>query len=327
MKPLSTAEDPDDWFFNSFNNLGKQADPPPPTGAFDMAGDSGDWSPPVPDEIQVLVHDDLARMPEILTRSLNATLTSGWRYNPRSDRHSVIKCFGLLLDLLRSVPLLGPALQRGELVFGINSPFDGKALDLVLGPPTIGKSRRRLRSLYEIVENSGIQLDVVERERFQLFEGIQEGVVKTPLVAVEAKAVMTDHGGALPRLTDELERFRSRFNPEITFTMGLVLVNTATEFVSPGRNAYNAMAPHKVTSFHQQPHASEHVITALQGISLRTGMVFVDCQNNDQPISLRDLGPEHMTYGALVRWLSARLIEQIKPKRTAWEHVLGEKDL
>lgn len=247
--------------------------------------------------------DDLALMPQVLVRSLSAVPTAGWPYNPRSDRHSVVKCWGFLLDLVRACPLVGERLVSGEYVFGINSVVDGKALDLVVGRPGVWGGGRRPRAFGGYVESHGIALSGSDRAALQPYAGMLEGVVASPILAVEAKAVMTDHGGALPRLTDELSRFGAR---DVGIRVGLLMVNVSGRFVSPGRQGgVNGV----VETRHRQPHAALSVVDAVSRVSGYTGMgmVFVDCPN-DGPVRAVDVpGCPGVEYGGMVRRVAAEV--------------------
>lgn len=240
-------------------------------------------------------------MPNILARSLNTHLTAGWTYNPRSDRHSVIKCVGTLLDLVRHSSTLRKHIQTGEVVFGINSPVSGKYLDLVLGVPdhSPGVSPKN-RSLQDHLQSARVVLDSDEMAALGELGDLPGGLVRTPHLALECKAVMTDHAGAMPRLTDELERFRGRVQGSSSLAVALVMVNVARQFVSPGRNDFSP-GSHNVPSAHKQPEDTLKVIRAVECLPFdATGMIFVDCQNNGNPLGVREYGPENVSYTSMV---------------------------
>ena len=245
--------------------------------------DEPEWREP---QAPLLIAKKGARMPAVLAETLS--LSPG-QYHPRSDRHSVIKCLGLLFDLLELRPDLAQAIQEGRLTVGINTPVNGKALDLALGTPAIWNHQRPPRSLGDLAQAVGLDVNP--------FQNLLEGRIKMPLLAVEAKAIMTDHAGALPRLTDELERFRHRFGPE-TKAVGLVLVNVAQTFQSPLRNTQ---------THHRQPNDALKVVQAMFDLPLRVGMLFLDCPNDGSPITPRNLGPDHLTYEALLRELAQQV--------------------
>lgn len=249
-------------------------------------------------------------MPEVLVRSLNAVTTAGWTYNPRSDRHSVIKCVGMLFDLVRASPRLAGQLHRREMVFGINSRVGDKDLDLVIGTPGVWTASKRPRTLSDIVRQNDIELNPGE------LGALCEGVIQKPLLAVEAKAIMTDHAGAMPRVSDELERFRSRIQDE-ALTIGLILVNAARRFVSPGRNGFDPHRQHKKVNNHRQPRTNKRVISMVSGLPRRNGvggpgfdglgMVFIHCQNDGTPVTLQQgLGPEDLSYSSMLRQVVRR---------------------
>lgn len=263
---------------------------PPRTPAQLQPAETDDEPPEVePEALPTLAfRDERAQMPDLLAMALGET-----PYHPRSDRHSVIKCVGLLLDLLRSTPSLARRIEAGELAFGVNSPHAGKALDLVLGSPAPWTAIQLQRTLGDILRAVSLSPFLARP-----FEHLREGLVMTPLLAVEAKAVMTDHAGALPRLTDELERFRHRFPPDVQ-TVGLVLVNVSPTFLSPLRGG-------KVTH-HRQPHDAQRVMDALADLPLHIGMLFLDCPNDGRPPSPRAFGPPEAGYPTLVQHLAQTL--------------------
>ena len=249
-------------------------------------------------------------MPHLLVRSLNAAPTAGWAYNPRSDRHSVIKCLGMLWDLIRASPTIGEALQQGHLTFGINTPVAGKALDLAIGTPATWQGTRAPRTMAEIVTEGQMALTAQEPDFLSEWGDLTEGRIERVRIAVEAKAVMTDHAGAMPRVSDELERFRMRVQDE-AITVGLILVNLAEEFISPGRNWFDPDLNPKYVSLHHQPEAAQRVIQMADSLPRRErdgsdgfdglGMLFVDCRNDGTPLRTRQFGPEHLAYETAIR--------------------------
>ena len=258
--------------------------------------------------------NDKALMPEILIRSLNGVKTAGWHYNPRSDRHSIIKCLGTLLDLVRSSPLLESQLLERKVVFGINSKVGNKYLDLVIGLPEVWAGSQLPRSFGEWSNQVDLQWDPSELSCLDKIGDLQEGTIGLPLLAIEAKAVMTDHAGALPRVSDELERFRFRVQDQ-AINAALVMVNTAEDFISPGRNGYDPTRFPLNVSTHKQPSDAEKVLGMLSKLPLREdksagfdsiGVVCLDCPNNGQPSTLCDLAPQELSYPYLVERLSGR---------------------
>jgi hypothetical protein len=228
-----------------------------------------------------LISDD--SMPGILARSLS--VASGWSYNPRSDRHSVIKCLGFLLDLAKACPRLRKELIDRDVVFGINTPVLGKNLDLAIGPPGYWSRARAPRPIEEIADQCQMGLPVEHG-----LQGVVEGVVKTPYLAVEAKAVMTDHRKALATLSDQLERFRHRVQGTAV-TVGLVLVNSSDTFRSPGLNRYK-----EHTSYHRQPWDEEAVWDAVLQLPQRSVetpagfdsmiVLSLNCPNDGTPVTI-----------------------------------------
>lgn len=238
--------------------------------------------------------------PGILARTLTVPMLKGkealWQYHPRSDHHSKVACWGILFDLLQHSKLLREHVASGRLVFGINQEMSDfrtgrkKNLDLVLARPgsrTIAKPLT-FRSL---VTKWGILLD---SDQFRLLEElpdpVQHPVSATSVqIALEAKACMTEHGKARPRLYDELNSSHDAVHgsAEMAIAAGFVMVNIAERFVSPELNKFGG--PRRVTE-HKQPRVTESVIEKVLEIPRRAStsaqgfdalaIVVIDCTND-----------------------------------------------
>jgi hypothetical protein len=154
---------------------------------------------------------------DILVRTLSRPTPMGpskspWQYHSRSDRHSKIACWGVLFDLLQTSALLRAHVADGKVVFGVNHVMRDfvnnkkKALDLVLCRPgeAEGSPKRRPATLEALAERWGISLTGDQLAKMSSLPLISEGPVGAVLVALEAKATMTEHSKAGPRLYDEL---------------------------------------------------------------------------------------------------------------------------
>lgn len=131
---------------------------------------------------------------------------------------------------------------------------------------------------------------------------IHEGGVvgSAVLVALEAKAAMTAHSKAQPRLYDELNSSHLTVHgaSNQALAVGLVMVNAASTFVSPGRQTNTAAAE---VSTHTQPDAAEGVVKKIQEIPRRAsagahgfdglGIVVVNAVNDGSPITLVETWP------------------------------------
>jgi hypothetical protein len=99
--------------------------------------------------------------------------------------------------------------------------------------------------------------------------------VGTVRIAMEAKACMTAHIKAIPRLHDELNSSHLTIHgaSETTIAVGFTTVNLAEEFVSPDRNKHPLAANQAVVTKHRQPNDTIRVIEKLRQIPRRTRVV------------------------------------------------------
>jgi hypothetical protein len=173
-------------------------------------------------------------------------------YHPRSDEHSKILCHYVLEDLIDASETLERQLLSGEICYDLNHVvyrLDGsqKVLDLVIGQPEKPKTRQKT----------------------------QRGTVVTPgiRIALEAKACMTKHTAAKPRLRDELTgsmRSSVEASPHAVVA-GLVVVNTAPRFLSPTDqpDPLPPSLPELRRRDHRQPKDAAGVIQMLERLPLR----------------------------------------------------------
>jgi len=242
---------------------------------------------------------------QILARTLSVPAPIGrskarWQYHPRSDRHSKVACWAILFDLLQESALLRQHISGGSVVFGINHEMRDfklnrtKNLDLVLCTP--GGTVRNARSLLDLAERYEIRLDEDERGLLGQLPAIHEGPVGTVHCAVEAKACMTEHMKARPRLYDELNSSHQTIHgsSDMVIAVAFAMVNISTEFNSPGR--------HGQRSIHRQPNVTVSVIEKLEELPrrIKTGqegfdamaIVVVECRNDGQtPVRVVDTPP------------------------------------
>ncbi|MET9269375.1 hypothetical protein [Kribbella sp. NPDC003557] len=206
-----------------------------------------------------------------------------WQYHSRSDRHSKVACWAVLFDLLQASSLLQRHVRDGKVAFGINRQLNDwetgkkKDLDLVIAR-TPGPGGQRVGHAFDLTD-LGVKygIELVDEERRTL-AGLPTGQASTAgatvLVALEAKACMTAHIKALPRLYDELSSSHATVhgdNPN-ALAVGFVMVNVAETFVSPDlhRREITHDAP-AVPSVHNQPHVTERTVERLREIRRRPG--------------------------------------------------------
>ena len=185
-------------------------------------------------------------------RKAHASFPFAVSYHPRSDEHSKILCQYVLEDIVEACEPLRRQALRGEICYDLNHVvyrLDGtqKVLDLVIGQP----------------------------ERVLSGTGIRRATVVTPgiRIALEAKACMTKHTAAKPRLRDELVgSMQSAVGASPHAVVGgLVVVNTASTFISPTDQSdpiaidTSGLRRRK----HKQPHDASAVIDMLERLPLR----------------------------------------------------------
>ncbi len=240
---------------------------------------------------------------------------NSWQYHSRSDRHSKIACWGVVFDLLRNCALLREHAIEGRVGIGINHEMHDfrnrkrKNLDLVIcvrSPlVTEGGSRSGRRSVEDfaaLTKVYGIDLERTEVDELLSLPELPLSGVSTVLVATEAKAVMTAHQKARPRLHDELTSSHQTIHGDNSdaIAAGIVMVNAALSFVSPDRNEWDlAQVPARV-SVHR-PRDPALVLEGLEKLQRRSkvgddgfdavGVVVIECKNDGTPISLVSSSP------------------------------------
>jgi hypothetical protein len=226
---------------------------------------------------------------------------SEWQYHSRSDHHSKVACWTVAVDLLGESALMRQHAQEGKIVLGVNLELRDfrtgrkKDLDLVIGKPA-QDTPTTTRSLATLADEYGLELTAKERTWVKSLPHLSEGVVGPVMVALEAKAAMTEHSKARPRLYDELTSSFSTVlgNSSNALAVGLVMVNLADSFVSPDLNKGGKRR--SVVSKHTQPKAAESILEKVRELPRRTGdqqqgfdglaVLMVECRNDGTPIRL-----------------------------------------
>lgn len=245
--------------------------------------------------------------PDILVRTLSVPgvqdkYGNSWNYHSRSDRHSKIACLGIVVDLLQACGLLRAHVEAGKVAFGINHKISdfrnnrAKKLDLVLCvPASAGRVRRK--SLRDHLTEAKVVLADPERQAIDALPELVERPVGAVLVALEAKACMTAHQRALPRLYDELNSSHLTVHgaQPNAISAGFVMINAAAEFVSPDMNKHLAVAPPHVNR-HNQPRDTVITIDKARQLPRRANVseegydalsiVVVDGRNDGGPFRL-----------------------------------------
>lgn len=271
--------------------------------------------------------------PELIVKTLsnfdNVTdkFKNTWQYHSRSDHHSKTCCFAILFDLLRQCSELRRHASEGTIGFGINHTFHDfaqnkkKDLDLVICKPADAKesgptlpdfaARYRLRMTRE-------QLDFISG-----FPAFQSVTVGSALIAIEAKAAMTAHVRACPRLHDELNSSHNivHGHDETSIAAGIALVNLSDTFVSSDLNKWSLVDHPPSVSKHRQPKDAEKVIETIRGLKRRSdtsgsgfdavAVMVVKCRNDGSAVELISDTPapgrnDIFEYASLINRVCAR---------------------
>lgn len=239
--------------------------------------------------------------PEILVRTLSRPTQRGqsrrsWQYHPRSDVHSKIACWTLLLDCLLGCDALYDDACAGHIGFAINYQMVGpinKTLDVVLlRVPRDRKPGKARRTFLEVGLHYGIVLMPEELKQLSdlkfVFEDTHEDVSEVA-VAVEAKACMTKHIGALPRLHAEILAtgyLAKRAAPQCT-VVSYTLVNAASTFQSESgvekmRQPESATAVLRMLDTAVPLCRDHHGLLGYDAV----GALSIDCKNDGSPVVL-----------------------------------------
>jgi hypothetical protein len=232
-----------------------------------------------------------------------------------------------MLDLMQTSELLRKHVQESKVIFGVNHKMGDfkqqrpKKLDLVVARPgttPIGKASAV--TFASLAKTWGILLKPSEKARLDALPEIRRGPVGSVLVALEAKATMTAHQRALPRLYDELNSSHLTVHASSDFAAAsaFVMVNVASEFISPIINNWDLAERPPQVSLHKQPRDAQLVIDKVMKIPRRgkpgeegfdaIGIVVVDCRNDGSPFNVVTGPPapasgEDVQYDQMVRRL------------------------
>lgn len=242
---------------------------------------------------------------DILARTLSSSTRldrygNEWQYHSRSDHHSKVACWGIVLDLMAATPLLRRHVADGAVYFGINHEMRDfvhdrkKNLDLVLCTPN-GQPGRQ--TFADLATNNDIDLLEEERAQFDSLPAFVRAPVGSVLLALEAKACMTAHQRALPRLYDELNssHLTVHGSSEQAIAVGFAMVNAATDYLSPDLNKRNRPSDPE-WSKHNQPRDAQLAINKIKQLPRRSkvgdtgydalAISVVDMANDGSPVRL-----------------------------------------
>lgn len=218
--------------------------------------------------------------PSILTASMSRPQPRGksrtpWQYDSRSDLHSKVACWGVLVDLLQQSNLLRQHATDGKVILGINHKMRDfqtgreKTLDLVVARPS--QPIQATQTLADLAQKYSIALDSSQAATLSKLPPLYLGPVGAVLLALEAKAVMTAFVKALPRLYDELNSSHLTVHGASSnaLAVGLAMINISPTFVSPDLDR-KPRRP-KVVSTHRQPEDARRTIGKIREIPRRSG--------------------------------------------------------
>jgi hypothetical protein len=195
---------------------------------------------------------------------------------------------------------------EGRVGFGINHEMRDfqhdrkKDLDLVICLPSSGSETGR--SLIDLGVHYDVDLTAAERKELAALPILRETPVGNVLIALEAKACMTAHQRALPRLYDELNSSHQTIHGahDSAIAAGLVMVNIAERFLSPDLNKENRVSKPK-WSLHPQPKSVNITIDKVKQLPRRSktgiagydalGIVVVECVNDGSQVKLHTAPP------------------------------------
>lgn len=243
--------------------------------------------------------------PAILARTLSKASIhdrygNAWQYHSRSDHHSKLACWGVIFDLMVSTPLLRRHIDEGTVCFGINHEMRDfvhdrkKNLDLVLCTPGGTKTSETLEN---IAADYKIELTDEERTVFEKLPRLARAPVGSVLMALEAKACMTAHQRALPRLYDELNSSHLTVHgaSDQAIAVAFTMVNVAGSYLSPDLNKKNRPSDPE-WSQHRQPRDAQLAIDKIRQLPRRSkvgdigydaiSIVVIDMANDGRPVRL-----------------------------------------
>lgn len=251
--------------------------------------------------------------PEILVRALSGQTRTDrcgnwWQYHSRSDHHSKVACWGIVFDLLCRCTLLAHHARTGRVKFGINHEMRDfrndrkKNLDLVLCTPGGKSEGTEANNLRAMGNHYRVVLAHQERSLLDKLPDLERAAVGSVLVALEAKACMTAHQRALPRLYDELNSSHLTVHgaSDHAIAAGFVMINQSALYLSPDLNKANRTDSPK-WSRHDQPRDTRLVIEKIRQIPRRAkagdegydalAISVVECVNDGRPVRLMTSPP------------------------------------
>lgn len=249
------------------------------------------------------------RGPAILARTITPVRAfgkTGYRaqYHQQSDHHSKVMSWALMFDLLLESQLMRRHVAEGKVVAGVNHVMSDfttarkKTLDLVIARPADDGAYLG-RTFAEFAERWDIRLSADEHALLASLPELREGRVGSVLVALEAKAAMTAHTKAKPRLYDELNSSHATVHgaADQAIAAAGVVVNAGRDFLTFDLNKLGLDTPPPLRyQRHIQPADAGGIIAKLEELPRRSstgtygfdaiGIVVLDIRNDGSPVSV-----------------------------------------
>lgn len=247
---------------------------------------------------------------EIIAASMSVAQPRGdsrskWQYHSRSDLHSKVACWAVLFDLMQQSALMRRHATDGKIVFGVNHKLTDfqtgkpKNLDLVIARPDGAPTPR---TLADLASKYHVVLTAAQMARLRALPAVHRAPVGAVLMALEAKAVMTEHIKALPRFYDELNSSHQIVHGASSqaLAVGLAMINASPTFISPDRNKSGGRR--KVVSSHDQPRVATAAVNMVRSeLARRSGangtgydglaVVVISAANDGTPITVETSPP------------------------------------
>lgn len=209
----------------------------------------------------------------------------------------------MMLDLMLASETLREDVRAGRVACGINHTMRDHAnhrrkdFDLVLHRPSVADAVAPATTFKRLLADYGVVFTEAQQSRVDDLPDVPTHPVRANAVyvAFEAKAAMTAFSKALPRLYDELNSSHLTIHGDTanSIAAALVMVNTASAFVSPVRNA-RAAGDDVVTTAHRQPADWLAVLHKVKELPRRVsppaagfdavGVVPIECVNDGSPV-------------------------------------------
>jgi len=244
---------------------------------------------------------------KIFVRTLSSNETrdkfgNTWQYHSRSDYHSKVISWCVFFDHFLHSKLLRKHFQGEQIGFGINHEIHDfqnnrkKDLDMVICTPS-GEFDSK-RSFVQLYQDYGIALTYKELNALESLPAVERCDVASPLIAIEAKACMTAHSKACPRLYDELASSFQVINGGTNDTIAAahVTINLSNSFISADRNKKNLDEGEAEVTEHKQPNDAKKVYNKIKELKRRSspsdsgydavGVSLIKLKNDDSPVTV-----------------------------------------